>query len=118
MTEGEKVAIAFEELKANVKNTIQRYQNMEIESKVLQGKVATANEDFEEKFRGSIEKHLKQLSKLIRILERLLTEEAEEDKMPQIMTLMEKVDIEDQRITQWAAKFGYSKSSKKARKSK
>jgi hypothetical protein len=104
--------VKCEELSMNVKSTAARFQAMELEIKELQVRAAKENEDFEDRFRASIDIHVKETTKLVKILSRMLGEVANPLALPKILLLMEQCDSREERIHHWAITFGYLKENK------
>jgi hypothetical protein len=94
----EELALKCESLMMNVKETIQRFQTMELNMKVVESAAKAeaakrknnSEDDLEEQFREKVAMHLKHLSITIRILTRLLDEEADTALVPNIIGKMEK----------------------------
>ena len=121
----EELALKCESLMMNVKETIQRFQTMELNMRVVESAAKAeaakrknnSEDDLEEQFREKVTMHLKHLSITIRILTRLLDEEADTALVPNIIGKMEKADTKEIELRRWSIKFGYVKdvSTKKKR---
>ena len=119
-TEAEKVAIKVEELKSTKAATLRRFQEMELTMKVVKSKAEgnTGNSKYTDGFLSDVNKHLVKITKVIKILLRLCTEEATPSEMPALVTTLEEITQADTDLVAWATRFGYTTPDMKSKRRK
>ena len=117
MTQRETILVKCEELTQNVKATTARFQSMSLDASDLLEKVTSKADSLEDNFKTIITTQVADVDKLVKILRRMLGENAANDKLPKVLALMEQCDSRDEKIQEYAVKLRYvEKTTKRKRK--
>ena len=116
-TEESKQAAKVAEFKNNKKQHLRRFQDMLTSAKVMDASAAQSKDKkYVEPLINDISKHIARLTKLVKLLERSVTEDPAVDAMPKLFQFMEECKIRDDEVVNWAGKFVFLADAGPAKK--
>ena len=106
------LAQRVEELKVDPKPTLRRFQDYELEAKLLQERAT--GQKYTEGMLADNTKFLVKLTKTIKILNLLATKGANNtDELQKLITTIDNLDVEYKDIIEWGSRFGFCSDPKK-----
>ena len=119
----EKLQQRMNAFKENIQSLLRRHQEMLTSARVLQSTIEKGDTK-KTKYVGNlvddVKKHVTSLTKMVKIMERAVTEPVENSELPTLFEKIDKLAKSDQEIHEWAKVFGFDggASAKKRRQSK
>jgi hypothetical protein len=97
----------IEKLKANANSEVARLNQMVLDLKVMKTKAdASEDADMMSTFSKALQGCVTRAQRLVQLVSKLITEPAVDEKMPQLVQLVESVDEKFVYFSNWARKFG------------
>ena len=107
----------MEKLKANVVETLARFQNLATVTRTIKLK-AEQKEDVEyvAPFIADCNKQVSEVDKVCKALTRMIEEETDNTKLPKLIESMERCETKALTINEWSKNFGIGGGSKRRRR--
>ena len=104
--------------KKGIPYSVRELTDMELNMKVIHAKSTSDESGFADTFKDAAVMHMTNLKKALDILQKLMVEDFEVDKVTSVTDTMERVKAEHVRLVFWAVKFGFhvQEGVKRARK--